>query len=63
VLETCIGTGLQSSYYDWGKIRSFMGIDSSSEMLKLVEQQTYALVYTRLTVYILVGGYEAVSND
>ena len=39
VLEIAIGTGLQSQYYDFGKIRSFNGIDSSQGMLKLAKER------------------------
>ena len=33
VLEVAIGTGLQSSFYDWMTIKSLTGIDESQEML------------------------------
>jgi ubiquinone/menaquinone biosynthesis C-methylase UbiE len=33
VLEIAIGTGLQSEFYDWNKIKSFNGIDNSIGML------------------------------
>ena len=33
VLEVAVGTGLQSQYYDWSKLRSFTGIDTSEGML------------------------------
>jgi len=36
VLEVAIGTGLQLGYYDWSRIKSYKGIDSSQEMLKQV---------------------------
>ena len=36
VLETCIGTALQSKTYVWDKISSFTGIDESSAMLQKV---------------------------
>ena len=34
VLEVAIGTGLQSSFYDWSAINSFTGVDESSSMLE-----------------------------
>lgn len=34
VAELAVGTGLQSSYYDWSHISSFTGVDVSSGMLK-----------------------------
>jgi ubiquinone/menaquinone biosynthesis C-methylase UbiE len=36
VLETCVGTALQSKYFDWSAITSYTGVDSSAEMLRLV---------------------------
>ena len=36
VLETCIGTALQSKSYQWNKISSFTGIDESAAMLQKV---------------------------
>jgi ubiquinone/menaquinone biosynthesis C-methylase UbiE len=33
VLEVAVGTGLQSQYYDWLKVKSFAGVDSSEGML------------------------------
>ena len=33
VLEIAIGTGLQSEFYDWNRIKSFSGIDNSVGML------------------------------
>ena len=37
VLEICIGTALQSDFYDWTAISSFKGVDSSAEMIKLAQ--------------------------
>lgn len=36
VIETCVGTALQSRFYDWSRIRSFAGVDLSEEMLTMV---------------------------
>lgn len=33
VLEVAVGTGLQSQYYNWLKIKSYAGVDSSVGML------------------------------
>jgi SAM-dependent methyltransferase len=34
VLEVALGTGLQSKFYDWVRIRSFTGVDLSQGMLE-----------------------------
>ena len=34
VLEVAVGTGLQLEYYNWNNIKSFVGIDSSPQMLR-----------------------------
>ena len=43
VLEICIGTALQSEFYDWTRITSFKGVDSSAEMLKLAQSRVSQL--------------------
>ena len=39
VTEFGVGTGLESLYYDWGKLKSFVGVDNSSGMLSIARHR------------------------
>ena len=43
VLEFAVGTGLQSTFYDWNQISRFTGVDNSEGMLSLARQRIPAL--------------------
>mmetsp|Transcript_37052 Transcript_37052/g.82323 ORF Transcript_37052/g.82323 Transcript_37052/m.82323 type:complete len:255 (+) Transcript_37052:22-786(+) len=44
VLELAVGTGLQTAYYDWNRVRSFTGIDNSQGMLDEARQRLNGLL-------------------
>ena len=43
VLEVAVGTGLESTFYDWKQISRFTGVDNSEGMLSLANQRIPAL--------------------
>jgi ubiquinone/menaquinone biosynthesis C-methylase UbiE len=44
ILEVAVGTGLQLPYYNWNKITSYIGVDSSPDMLKIAQASLQPIV-------------------
>lgn len=43
VLEVAVGTGIQLEHYDWTKMQTYVGIDSSRGMLSIAQAKLKAL--------------------